>query len=77
MAGLRRGKQGLCLLLSWEAGRLRCEEVSLEGWRKPEDRGVRRAKMPGRKAEAQGSEAKGLLGGMKCGAGVVRGQERR
>lgn len=35
-----------------------------------------RAEPPGRKVEAQGSEARELLGGTKCGAGVVRGQER-
>lgn len=37
---------------------------------------MRRAETPGRKVEAQGHFlASGLLGGPKCGAGVVRGQE--
>lgn len=37
---------------------------------------MRRAETPGRKVEAQGHFLpRGLLGGPKCGAGVVRGQE--
>lgn len=37
---------------------------------------MRRAETPGRKVEAQGHFLpRGLLGRLKCGAGVVRGQK--